>query len=266
MSINKINGIASDTLSKVNGTNDALLCNMLQGGLNNADAPMINSHSIDLDGSADYIDLLAVVGDIDTDRGSVTIWFKIDTDVTCQIWKCNQNSSAANNQLQIYYNAANNKIIFQQKYNGTAVTYTSDNTLTPGGDSWHFAAMSWTTGTMFATLDGTNSEEQEQSGTPFNPGKCMAGRNAAASNLYFDGHINEIGMWNTALDADAHNAIYNSGKGINLTRDVDSYTNASDLIGYWKMEENTGSTVVDSSGGGEDGALNATDLWSTDTN
>ena len=268
MSINRINKIVSDTLSKVNGTLTTLLSNMLAPS-NLAIAPMINSHSIDLDGSADYIDLDTVVGDIDTDAGAVTLWFKIDTDVTCQIWKCNQSSSAANNQIQIYYNASNNKIVFQQKYNGISVTWNST-AITPGDDNWHFIAMSWSDLDFIAYLDTEDSGVQtlNQSGTtptPFNPGKCMAGRNSAASNLYLDGHLDEIGMWDAELSADALVSIYNNGKGINLTRDVNNYTNASDLIGYWKMEENSGNTVVDSSGGGKVGALNATDLWSTDT-
>mgnify|MGYP003654509533 CR=1 FL=1 len=265
MSINKINGSASDTLSKVNGTNDALLCNMLRGGLNNPDAPMFNSHSVDFNGSSNYIDLATVVADINTDRGTVAIWFKIDTDVTCQIWKCNQSSSAANNQLQIYYNASNNKVTFQQKYNGTSVSYTSD-AITAGDDSWHFAAMTWTAVGMQATLNDTSSELFEQEGTAFTPGSCMAGRNSAAANLYFDGHINEIGMWDAQLSEAACGVVYNNGKGINLTKDVNDYNNASDLIGYWKMEENTGTTIVDSSGGGETGTLSHSSLFTTDTN
>ena len=268
MSINKINGAVSDTLSKVNGTRNTLLSNMLVPS-NLAIAPMFNSHSIDLDGSADYIDLNTVVGDIDTDAGAVTLWFKIDTNNTCQLWKTNQGSSAAQNQIQIYYNSANGKIVFQQKYNGVSVTWNST-AITSGDGNWHFIAMSWSDLDFIAYLDTEASGVQtlDQSGTtptPFNPGACTAGRNSAASNLYLDGHLNEIGMWDAELSADAIVAIYNSGKGINLTRDVGNYTNASDLIGYWKMEENTGNTVVDSSGGGETGALNATDLWSTDT-
>ena len=271
MSINKINGTVSDTLSKVNGTNDALLSNMLIPS-SLATAPMFNSHSIDLDGSADYIDLDAVVGDIDTDAGAVTLWFKINAGAaTSQLWKTNQSSSAAQNQIQIYYNSPNDKIVFQQKYNGVAVTWNST-AITPGDDNWHFIAMSWSDLDFIAYLNTEASGVQtlDQSGdiappTPFNPGKCMAGKNSAASNLYLDGHLDEIGMWDAELSADAIVAIYNSGKGINLTRNVGDYTNASDLIGYWKMEENTGSTVVDSSGGGETGVLNAVDLWSTDT-
>ena len=265
MSINKINGAVSDTLSKVNGTNDALLSNMLVPS-NLAIAPMFNSHSVDFNGSSHYIDLINVVGDIDTSRGAVTLWFKIDTDTTSQLWKCSQSTSAANNQIQIYYNATNDKIVFQQKYDGTAASHTTVAALTPGDDSWNFIAMSWTAETMIATLNGATSDVQEQSGTPFTPGKCMAGRNSAVANLYFDGHINEIGMWDAELDADAHAAIYNSGKGINLTRDVGNYDSAADLIGYWKMEENTGTTVVDSSGGGETGTLSHSSLFTTDTN
>ena len=263
MSISKINGSASDTLSKVNGTNDALLCNMLQGGLNNATAPMFNSHSVVFNGSSNWLDLDAVVGAISTEAGTVAFWFKIVADQISIFWKCNSNTLPAQNYTQIYFIASNDKVKFQQEYANDEISYTSTATVNDG--AWHFAAMSWTDATMIATLNDGTSEEQEQSGAAFTPGKCMAGRNAAAANLYLDGHINEIGMWDAALDADAHAAIYNSGKGINLTKNVDSYDNASDLIGYWKMEENTGTTVVDSSGNGETGTLSHEGLFSTDT-
>ena len=269
MSINKINGIASDTLSKVNGTNDALLCNMLQGGLNNANAPMFNSHSIDLNGSSNWLDLDAVVAGMAMTAGAVTLWFKIDTDATCILWKCNASSSASNNLAQIYYNAGSNKIIFQQIYSGTTKTYTTTAALTAGDDSWHFVAMSWSAENFYAYLDTEASGEQAPSepGEAFTAAKCAAGKNSLASGTayYFPGHINEISMWDAQLDADAIAAVYNGGKGINLTRDVGNYDNASDLIGYWKMEENTGTTVVDSSGNGETGTLSHSSLFSTDT-
>jgi hypothetical protein len=264
MSINKINGSVSDTLSKVNGTNDALLSNMLAPS-NLAIAPMINSHSVVFNGTSNWLDLDAVVGAISTEAGTVALWFKMVTDQISIFWKCNSNTLPAQNYIQIYFISSNDKVKFQQEYGNSEVSYTTTATVNDG--AWHFAAMSWTTDGFTAYLDTETSAVSGQSGEAPTMGKCAAGKNSLASGTtyYLGGHMNEIAMWDAALDADAIAAVYNSGKGINLTRDVGNYDNASDLIGYWKMEENTGTTVVDSSGNGETGTLSHSSLFSTDT-
>ena len=98
---NKIDTLA-DSLSKVNGTNDALLSNMLVPS-NLAIAPMFNSHSVVFNGSSNWLDLDAVVGAITADAGTVAFWFKLDADQTSVLWKCNSNSVPAQNYIQIYY-------------------------------------------------------------------------------------------------------------------------------------------------------------------
>jgi len=264
MSINKINGTVSDTLSKVNGTNDALLSNMLVPS-SKLKAPMINSHSVVFNGTSNWLDLDAVVGAISTEAGTVALWFKMVTDQISIFWKCNSNTLPAQNYIQIYFISSNDKVKFQQEYGNSEVSYTTTATVNDG--AWHFAAMSWTTDGFTAYLDTETSAVSGQSGEAPTMGKCAAGKNSLASGTtyYLGGHMNEIAMWDAALDADAIAAVYNSGKGINLTRDVGNYDNASDLIGYWKMEENTGTTVVDSSGNGETGTLSHSSLFSTDT-
>ena len=267
MSINKINGAVSDTLSKVNGTNDALLSNMLAPS-NLALAPMINNHSVVFNGSSNWLDLDAVVGAIDTEAGTVAFWFKIVADQLSVLWKCNSNPSGgfpAQNYIQIYYRNSDSKIVFQQEYGNDEEKYIS--TATVNDSAWHFAAMTWTDGGFVAYLDAETSANTDQTGTPFTAVNCAAGKNSLASGttFYLGGHMNEIAMWDAALDADAIAAVRNSGQGINLSRDVGNYDNADDLIGYWKMEENTGTTVVDSSGNGETGTLSHSSLFSTDT-
>ena len=127
--------------------------------------------------------------------------------------------------------------------------------------------MSWNADGFTAYLDAETSAVSGQSGSPPTMNKCAVAKNSLASGTtyYLGGNVGEVAMWDAALDADAIAAVYNSGKGINLTRDVGNYDNASDLIGYWKMEENTGTTVVDSSGNGETGTLSHSSLFSTDT-
>jgi hypothetical protein len=221
-------------------------------------------YSLDFNGSSHFLNLANVVSDIDTDKGSVTLWFKADADTTSQIWKCNQSTSAANNQLQIYYNASNNKIVFQQKYAGTSAAFTSAE-ITVGDDSWNFVAMSWTTDAMVSNLNGTTHASQAQEGDPFNPGKCTAAKNAAADNLYFDGHINEIAMFDVALTGAQMIAIYNSGLPFDLTVNNGDYTQSRDLIGYWRFEAGTGTTVADRSNNGNTATISHSGLYTTDT-
>ena len=51
----------------------------------------------------------------------------------------------------------------------------------------------------------------------------------------FDGLIDEVAIWDVALDADAVSAIYNSGTPIALDADSGDYDNSGDLQGWWRM-------------------------------
>ena len=59
------------------------------------------------------------------------------------------------------------------------------------------------------------------------------------SSGYYIGNIDEVAIWNAALDADAITAIYNSGTPTNLNSDSGDYDNSSNLQGYWRMGDGT---------------------------
>ena len=67
----------------------------------------------------------------------------------------------------------------------------------------------------------------------------------------FDGFIDEVGIWDEALDADAVTALYNSGTPFDITKDSGNYDNASDLQVWYRMGDGTegasGSTIYDMS-------------------
>ena len=92
----------------------------------------------------------------------------------------------------------------------------------------------------------------------------------AASNLYFGARaafqdldtpytqgwacsLSEIAIYNTEIDEDGTfaNAIYNAGFGY----DHRNNSNVSNLVGYWKLNEGSGTTVKDLSGNGNHGTL-----------
>ena len=106
-----------------------------------------------------------------------------------------------------------------------------------------------------------NGEEEDtwSSGTNtsvnrFSIGQEYDGTGSTASD-FFDGKIDEVAVWNVALDAAAVTALYNSGNGLNASANSGNYDNSADLIGYWKFNEGTGSTLTDSTSNSNNGTL-----------
>ena len=69
----------------------------------------------------------------------------------------------------------------------------------------------------------------------------------AANGKGYKGYLDELSVWRGELTNDIVTAIYNSGAPIALDSDSGNYTLADELVGWWRMEENTGTTVADSS-------------------
>ena len=74
------------------------------------------------------------------------------------------------------------------------------------------------------------------------------GRNGNNDGEVFNGNIDEVGVWDVALDADAITTIYGSGTPIDLTSDDGNYDNSDNLIGYWKFNEGSGTSAGETTG------------------
>ena len=68
---------------------------------------------------------------------------------------------------------------------------------------------------------------------------------------YFDGAISDVRVWNTAR----------SGSDIqaDMARTLDG--NEDNLIGYWKLDDGSGTTALNSVAGGTDGTLTGAPSW-----
>lgn len=82
-------------------------------------------------------------------------------------------------------------------------------------------------------------------GSTFTPGTSTA-------STYWNGLINEVAIWNKALDVDALNKIFEAvntdGAVLDLTKDDGNYDNSGDLIGLWRASDTSGTTAVDATG------------------
>lgn len=81
-------------------------------------------------------------------------------------------------------------------------------------------------------------------------------------NYLIGGKIDEVAIWDAAVDAAGILKIYNSGTpGLDLTSADGDYDNEGDLQGYWKFNEGTGTTVTDSSSNSNTGTFRNSPSW-----
>ena len=78
--------------------------------------------------------------------------------------------------------------------------------------------------------------------------------NSRTNNVHFEGSITNFAVFSGDITANA-SAHYNNGIP---NKDL---SGESDLEGYWKMDENSGTTVADSSGNGNDGTITNGAEW-----
>lgn len=115
-------------------------------------------------------------------------------------------------------------------------------------NQWHHLVLSWnrTTETFTGYIDGGSiGESSTVVGYGAEPGATVkvATRGDGTSN-FSQGNLDEISMWNKALDATEVSELYNAGAPSNL----DLHSAVSDRIHWWRMGENSGdntSTVID---------------------
>ena len=154
-----------------------------------------------------------------------------------------------------------------------------------GDSTWHHVAATWDTSETL-TVGGTDYDGKmkmyidgvlRQEGQSTNPSHNGTGtinsmvamtatlddifigiRQSVSSNTFnqfVNGQLNDVAIFDTDLDADNIVAIYNSGQPGNLSENSGNYTGLGNLIGYWKFEENSGTTAFDLSKNSNDGVL-----------
>lgn len=102
--------------------------------------------------------------------------------------------------------------------------------------------------------------------TPVMIGGDAIGTGNLSNQHTVNGLIDETAIWSTALDQQAITKIYNNGAAtLNLTAASGDYDNQASLEGYWRFEEGTGTTVVDSSSNSNALTLVNNPAWSDST-
>ena len=223
-------------------------------------ASYIDGFSIDVDGADGHLTSATFSKEALKSGMSCSAWFKMDAHDSNNGFIIGGWGAAA--QTFRLLNLASGYIQFGVRLdnNGFRKVANTDNY---GGDgNWHHAVGTFTkNGNITLYIDGDSigdhasgsdrdlqvtDSNSDNSGTVETGVSIGAKGNFSTEADFFHGHINDVGIWNEALDADAVAAIYNSGTPTDLTVDDGNYDNSDTLVSYWKFEEGTGTTVADS--------------------
>jgi surface protein len=114
--------------------------------------------------------------------------------------------------------------------------------------AWQHVAVVYDNGAMRFYFNGTAYATTTTEGNHSSAGTFTIGGNQSPGGNYYRGLIDEVAVWNEALTAAEITTLYNSGIGLDAASNSGNYASASNLVGYYKMNEGTGTTLVDASG------------------
>ena len=242
MAISKINSLSLSSVAKVNSLAKSSVAKI--NTLTNV--TFSNTKSLDLDGVDDHATANGAGNDMNGNVGTISIWVKLDsTSINAVPIKASVNSS---NQVGFTYLNSSNKLRYVYKAGGT--TKKVDHSVSIENDgNWHHIAITWDSSAdeLKAYLDGsqvgsTVNSLGSWSGTISN---VVMGKNSVADNAYWKGHLDQASIFTSVV---AIGTLYNSGT-------IPDLTGTSNMIGWWQMEEGSGTTVADDSGTGNTATL-----------
>ena len=218
-----------------------------------------NFYALNFDGADDYITLpdFSYLDDL-----SFSAWFKIDTrDTWERIFDFGRGSSG-----DIFLSTKGNRTggNLELTIHPFGETYTIDPGVTCDDDQWHHVVFTYDKGGvgMVLYIDGQNlgsNAYNTYSFSDFDSGQNFHLGKSNWNDPYYDGEMDEVAIWDTALSAEAISDLYN---GLNPLASSDNYNVSSNLIGYWNFNEGSGNMVYDISGNGNNGTIYGA-VWTT---
>jgi len=244
-----VSGIDSSDTAITSITND-----------NYTDSTKETNYALDFDGTEDYVAADGVTSNLDSSTGlpfTVSAWAYPDTTDNGAIWAFNKTGNSDENLNLLFYARGGSTKKFYHLEGGNSSWTVSTNTFDTG--EWHHIVVvvdSSGNGKLYVNggQEGTWSNGTNSSVNKFSIGQEYDGTGSSATD-FFDGKIDEVAIWNVALSAADVTALYNSGNGLKASADSGNYDNSGDLIGYWKFNEGTGSTLTDNTSNSNNGTL-----------
>ena len=212
--------------------------------------------ALSFDGVDDYVELLdgTVAGTFDSGSSTFTItgWLKpsaLSSDTTNHSIEnvfLARASDAENDNFELGITTDGKLNLYLDTNGGDTTIELGNGELTTG--EWHSFALVFNSGSVTAYIDGTEytgsvsgTQLDEADGSPLTLGKSLH------VDTFYNGEIDELGIWNTALTEDAiDNVRYTSLNG-----------DENNLVAYYNFDENyfDGNTIADLTENANDGTL-----------
>ena len=203
------------------------LGNTLSGGIVPAAvASLDNNYSVSFDGTDDWI----TMGDVTILDGSntfaISTWVKLDSLPTNRYVIVSKDDA-----YELFIRWSGSYIYVYLRLNNGSVNDTG--AITFNADTWYHLAAVHNSGGTDIYLDGTAVGTGLGSQVTINntsPALAIGSRVAFGNNYATDGLIDEVAIFDAALDASAISAIWNNGTPTDLSEE-------SNLVGYWRMND-----------------------------
>jgi len=217
-----------------------------------------NTYSLDFDGTDDYVNC-----------GNDSS-LQISGDITCSCWL---KTSSADSPMSLIDKLGSNTGMFiflssgkPRIWIGTGsaiVNYENIGSDLRDGAWHHLVVVNDEDVATYVYIDGTAYNNGTATDMAVNTANNFNIGSYSTTSWIFEGKIDEVAIWNSALTASEITAIYNSGTPIALDSDSGNYSSSADLQGWWRMEEGSGSSVADSSDNTNTGTITGA-TFSTD--
>jgi len=145
-------------------------------------------------------------------------------------------------RIGLQYTASGVEIEGSLRYSGDYyhVNSSDDNFYVTTGGGWYHVVMTFDGTNLVLYVNGDDKDTNSNSSysTTNQSGVFSIGRRADTQSLYYNGKIDEVTFWNTALSANAVTALYSSGSGLSAKTNSGNYTSSGNLVLYLKMDQN----------------------------
>ena len=209
-----------------------------------------NQYSVSFDGTDDYATATLGSQVFDGDF-AISFWFNADTAPAYTSLIQSGSSSSYNDGFRIY-RYSNTALAFWKGQGGYSNIFGNIGTTATG--SWHHIVVTRSGSTSTFYLNGssidTGTDSQSYTSTAFQ---------MSFTTYPFDGLMDEVALWDSALSASNVTSIYNSG----VPNDISSLS----PVNWWRMGDNdgaSGTTITDQGSGSNDATLTNGPTYSTD--
>jgi hypothetical protein len=197
-----------------------------------------NNFSGSFNGSSDYLDCGSISTLLGASAQSLSIWFKPTS--SGKVVDVGYRPSATS----LFGFTMAGSVAYFNVRNGATNLYTITSAI-PADTLWHHYLGVFNAGTVTVYIDGSEVSGTVSGTTPSTIGSTAGdfyiGR-FGDSNNYAAGLIDEVALWDVALDSDDASALYNSGTPIALSSAVAGYDKQADLTHWWRIGDHASDT------------------------